>query len=132
MSLIRLLWLWTFALISLVVCICYSLLRQFNFLGSEFDTLIQWLSLISTFLAVFVALRIQEQIQVRAMLLPFILFALGFFSVPFVVIGVLMLKENLGFNISWIFGVIIAAYLLLYMRLWFYLKKKGVFNRQNP
>jgi len=128
MSLIRLLWLWTFAF---MVYLSLLLLRVSDFLGSEFDILIRWVSVINLILlGVFVGAFIsQKQIRVRAMLLPFLLFAVGFFVAPFVGIGVLMLTENLGFNIPWIFGVIIAAYLLLYVGLWFYLKKRGIFNR---
>jgi hypothetical protein len=54
---------------------------------------------------------------------------LGFLAAPFVGIGVLMLFENLGFDNPAIFGVSIAAYLFLYMGLWFWLKKKGIFKR---
>jgi hypothetical protein len=54
---------------------------------------------------------------------------LGFFAAPFVGIGVLMLFENFGFDMPVIFGVSITAYLLLYMGLWFWLRKKGIFKR---
>jgi hypothetical protein len=57
------------------------------------------------------------------------LFALGFLGAPFVGIGVLKLFENLGFDIPVVFGVSITAYLLLYMGLWFWLRKRGIFKR---
>lgn len=128
MSLIKLLWLWAFAF---MVYLSLLLLRLSNFLGSEFDILIRWVSVISLILlGVFVGAFIsQKQIRVRAVLLPSLLFALGFLVAPFVGIGVLMLFENLGFDIPAIFGVSITAYLLLYMGLCFDLKKRGIFNR---
>jgi hypothetical protein len=107
------------------------LLRLSNVLGSEFDILIPWFSAISLILfGVFVGvLIVQKQVRIRAVLLPSSLFVLGFFAAPFVGIGVLMLSENLGFDMPWIFGVSVTAYLLLYMGLWFRLKKKGIFKR---
>jgi len=107
------------------------LLRLTNFLGNDFDILIRWGSVISLILlGAFVgALISQKQIRVRTVLLPSLLFALGFLVAPFVGIGVLMFFENLGFDIPAIFGVSITAYLMLYMGLWFYLKKRGIFNR---
>jgi len=128
MNLTRLLWICTFAF---VVCLSLLLLRLSNVLGSEFDILIRWVSAISLILlGVFVgALISQKQIRVRALLLPYLLFVLGFLVAPFVGIGVLMLFENLGFDNSAIFGVSITAYLFLYMGLWFWLKKKGIFKR---
>ena len=128
MSLTKLLWTCTFAF---MVYLSLLLLRLSNVLGSEFDILIRLVSAISLILlGVFAgALISQKQIRVRAVLLPALLFALGFLVAPFVGIGVLMLFENLGFNLPAIFGVSITAYLLLYMGLWFYLKKRSIFNR---
>ena len=128
MNLTRLLWICTFVF---VVCLSLLLLRLSNVLGSEFDILIRWISAISLILlGVFVgALVSQKQIRVRALLLPYLLFVLGFLAAPFVGIGVLMLFENLGFDIPAFFGVSITAYLLLYMGLCFDLKKRGIFNR---
>jgi hypothetical protein len=40
-----------------------------------------------------------------------------------------MLFEDFGFDIPAIFGVSVTAYLFLYMGLWFWLKKKGIFKR---
>jgi uncharacterized membrane protein len=67
------------------------------------------------------------------MLIPFLLFALGFLAAPFVVVGVLMLVEN-TFSIRinpLIFGISIAVYLLLYMGLWFWLKRKDRVKFRN-
>jgi len=99
-------------------------------LGSEFDILILPVSAISLILlGVFVgALTSQKHIRVRAVLLPSLLFVLGFLAAPFVGVGVLMLSENLGFDNPVIFAVSITAYLFLYMVLWFWLRKKGVFK----
>ncbi|MGA2574099.1 MAG: winged helix-turn-helix domain-containing protein [Candidatus Methanomethylicaceae archaeon] len=110
------------------------LLRLSNVLGSEADILIQWLSVISLILlGVFVGTLIsQKQIRVRTMLVPTVLFVLGFIAAPFVGIGVLMLFEHFGFDMPAIFGVSIAVYLLLYMGLWFWLRKKGILKRLNP
>jgi hypothetical protein len=131
MNLAKLLWVCTFAF---MVYLSWLLLRLSNVIGSEFDILVQSVSAIGlVLLGVLVgALFSQKQIRVRLVLLPSLLFVLGFLAAPFVGIGVLMLFENLGFDTPAIFGVSITAYLLLYMGLWFYLKKKGIFNRQNP
>jgi hypothetical protein len=128
MNLAKLLWICTFAF---MVCLSLLLLRLSNVLGSEFDILIRWVSAISLILlGVFVGtLIVQKQIRVRALLLPSLLFALGFLAAPFVGIGVLMLFENLGFDNPVIFGVSITAYLFLYMGLWFWLKRNGIFKR---
>lgn len=131
MSLTRMLWVCTFAF---MVYLSLLLLRLPNVLGNEFDILMRLVSAISLILiGVLVGVLIsQKQIRVRAVLLPSLLFVLGFLAAPFVGIGVLMLFENLGFDIPVIFGVSITAYLFLYMGLWFWLKKKGIFKRQNP
>ena len=114
-----------------MVCLSLLLLRLSNVLGSEFDILIRWVSAISLILlGVFVgALISQKQIRVRAVLLPSLLCVLGFFAAPFVGIAVLMLFEDFGFDIPAIFGVSVTAYLFLYMGLWFWLKKKGIFKK---
>jgi hypothetical protein len=128
MNLAKLLWVCAFAF---MVCLSLLLLRLSDVLGSEFDILMRSVSAVSLiFLGVFVgALISQKQIRVRALLLPSLLFMLGFFAAPFVGIGVLMLFENLGFDNPVIFGVSITAYLFLYMGLWFWLKNKGTFKR---
>jgi hypothetical protein len=116
-----------------MVYLSLLLLRLSSVLGNEFDILMRLVSAISLILlGVLVGVLIsQKQIRVRAVLLPS-LFVLGFFAAPFVGIGVLMLFENFGFDMPVIFGVSITAYLLLYMGLWFWLKKRGIFKRQNP
>ncbi len=131
MNLTKLLWMCAFAF---MVCLSLLLLRLSNVLGSEFDILTRLVSAISLILiGVLVGVLIsQKQIRVRALLLPSLLFVLGFFAAPFVGIGVLMLFENLGFDNPAMFGVSITAYLFLYMGLWFWLKKRGIFKRQNP
>jgi hypothetical protein len=73
----------------------------------------------------------QKQVRVRAVLFSFLFFALGFLAAPFVGIGVLMLFENFGFDIPAIFGVCVAVYLLLYVVLGFWLRKKGVLKLQR-
>jgi len=83
------------------------------------------------FIGVFVS---EKHIRVRAMLIPFLLFAIGFFAAPFVGVGVLMLFEVFAFSRGAepvIFGGSVVAYLLLYMGLWFWLKKKGILNLQT-
>jgi hypothetical protein len=127
MNLAKLLWVCTFAF---MVYLSWLLLRLSNVLGSEFDILVQSVSAFSlVLLGVFVGVIFsQKQIRVRVVLLPSLLFVLGFLAAPFVGIGVLMLFENLGFDNPVIFGVSITAYLFLYMGLWFWLKKKGIFN----
>ena len=128
MNLAKLLWV---CAVAFMVYLSLLLLRLSNVLGSEFDILMRSVSAISLILlGVFVgALISQKQIRVRALLLPSLLFVLGFLAAPFVGIGVLVLFENLGFDNPVIFGVSITAYLFLYMGLWFWLKKKGIFKR---
>ena len=130
MNLTKLLWICTLAFL---ISLSLLLLRLSNVLGSEIDTLTQWFSAISLILlGVFVGtLLSQKQIQIRAQLLPTVLFAFGFFAAPFVGIGALMLFENFGYNMPAIFGVSIVVYLLLYMGLWFWLRKNGILKRQN-
>lgn len=127
MNLTKLLWACTFAFL---IFLSLLLLRLSNILGSEADISIQWVSAISLILlGVFIGTLIsQKHIQVRAILIPTALFALGFLAAPFVGIGVLMLFENFGFNMPAIFGVSLVVYLLFYMGLWFWLRKKGIFK----
>ena len=127
MNLTRLLWVCAFAFL---VSLSLLLLRLSKVLGSDADILIQWVSAISLILlGVFIGTLIsQKQIRVRTMLIPTVLFVLGFLAAPFVGIGVLMLFENFGFNMPAIFGVSLVVYLLLYMGLWFWLRKKGIFK----
>lgn len=132
MTLTKLLWVCT-CVFMIFLSLCF--LRLLNILGSEVDILIRWVSAISLILlGVFVGVFIsKKQMQVRAMLIPFLLFALGFLAAPFVVVGVLMLVEN-TFSIRinpLIFGMSIAVYLLLYMGLWFWLKRKGRVKFRN-
>jgi len=47
-------------------------------------------------------------------------------AAPFVGIAVLMLFEDFGFDIPALFGVSITVYLLFYVGLGFWFKKKGV------
>ena len=131
MNLEKLLWVCVFAF---MVYLSLLLLRLSRVLGSEFDILMQSVSAISLILlGIFVgALISQKHVRVRALLLPFLLFALGFLAAPFVGIGALMLFENLGLGNPVIFGVSITAYLFLYMGLWFWLKKKRIFTQGNP
>jgi hypothetical protein len=69
----------------------------------------------------------EKKIRVQAMLvIHLFLFALGFLVAPFVGIAVLMVIENLGFDTPAMFGVSVTVYLLLYIGLWFWLKKKGI------
>jgi hypothetical protein len=67
------------------------------------------------------------------MLIPFLLFALGFLAAPLVAAGLLILVENaLSIRLTPpIFGISITVYLLLYMGLWFWLKKKGIVRFKN-
>jgi len=107
-------------------------LRLFNVLGSEYDILIGWVSTISLILCgVFIGMLISEKkIQVRGMLVPLLLFLAGFVAAPFVGVGVLMIVNMFPLNRGIepiVFGGSITGYLLLYMGLWFWLKKRGGF-----
>jgi len=114
------------------VLILLWVLRLFNVLGSEYDILIRWVSTISLILlGVFIGVLISEKrVQVRGMI-TFLIFAAGFFAAPFVGVGILMVVTRFPFSRGIepiIFGGSITGYLLLYMILWFWLKKKGIFK----
>jgi len=118
---------------AFMVFLMLRFLRLFQVLGSEADILINWFSTVSlTLCGVFLGMFISEKrIQVRGMLLPFFLFALGFFAAPFVGVGILMLVETFTFIRGIepiIVGGSVVVFLLLYMGLWFWLKKKGIFK----
>lgn len=129
MSLTKLLLAWTCVFI---VVLCLWFFRLLNVLGSEFDILVRgFLAIALVLCGVFVGILVsQKQVRVRAVLFSFLLFALGFLAAPFVGIGVLMLFENFGFDIPAIFGVCVTVYLLLYVVLGFWLRKKGVLKLQ--
>jgi len=102
-------------------------------LGSEYDIVIRWVSTIGLILCgVFVGLLISEKrIQARWKVVPLLLFIAGFFAAPFVGVGVLMVVSMFPFSRGIepiVFGGSITGYLLLYMGLWFWLKKKGIFK----
>jgi Trk-type K+ transport system membrane component len=104
------------------------LLRLLDVLGSNTDILIQWLSAISLILGglFFGVLISEKKIQVRKMsVVQFLLFALGFLAAPLVAVGAVMLTETYASSgvIPVVAGAVVVAYLLLYMRLWFWLKK---------
>lgn len=132
MTLTKLLWACTCVFL---IFLSLRSLRMVNVLGSEVDILIQWFSAISlillgVFLGVFIS---KKPMQVRVMLIPFLLFTLGFLAAAFVVVGVLILVEN-AFSIRInpiMFGICITIYLFLYMGLWFWLKKKGKVKFRN-
>jgi hypothetical protein len=125
LSLTKLFWTWTYVFIFVL---SLWFLRLLNALGSEFDILIRWVSAISLVLCgVFAGVLIsQKRIRVRTVLFRFLLFALGFLAAPFVGIAVLMLFEDFGFDVPAIFGVSVTIYLLFYVGLGFWFRKKGV------
>ncbi len=108
-------------------------LRLFNVLGSEYNLLIGWVTTISLILlGVFIGTLISEKkIRVRGIIAFLLIFSAGFLAAPFVGVGVLMVVSM--FPVSRgiepiVFGGSITGYLLLYMGLWFWLKKKGIFK----
>lgn len=110
-----------------------SFLRLFNILGNEYDLLIRWVSATSLLLCgVLIGMLISEKkIQVRGMLASLLLFLAGFLAAPFVGVGVLMVVSIFPFSrgiepIAFVGSVM--GYLLLYMGLWFWLKKRGIFK----
>jgi len=105
-------------------------LRLFHVLGSEADILIGWVSTISLILCgVFIGIFISEKkIEVRGMLVSLLLFVAGFFAAPFVGVGVLMVVSMFPFSRGIepiVFGGSITGYLLLYLGLIYWLRKKG-------
>lgn len=108
-------------------------LKLLNVLGSEFDIVISWVSTISLIsCGVFIGMLISEKrIQIRGIFIPFLLFVGGFFVASFFGVGMLLLAETFGFSRG-IQPVVlwrsIIGYLLLYMGLWFWLKKREVFK----
>lgn len=108
-------------------------LRFFKILGSEYDILIRWVSTAGlVILGIFIGILVSEKkIQIRSRITFTILFAAGFFAAPLVATGILMFASNFSFSKGFeplIFGGSIIGYLLLYMLLWFMLKKRGVFK----
>lgn len=102
-------------------------------LGSEFDIVISWVSTISLIsCGVFIGMLISEKrIQIRGIFIPFLLFVGGFFVAPFFGVGMLLLAETFGFSRGIqpvVLGRSIISYLLLYMGLWFWLKKREIFK----
>ena len=115
------------------VLILLWVFRLFNVLGSEYDILIRWVSTIGLILlGVFIGVFISEKrVQVRGMMAFLVIFVAGFFAAPFVGVGILMVVTRFPFSRGIepiIFGGSITGYLLLYMLLWFWLKKKGIFK----
>src|SRR3989304_5115820 len=131
MSLRKALWASMCAFVTLVLL---QILRTLNLLASEYDILISWISTISLILiGVFIGVLISEKrIQVRWRMIIFLLvFAAGFFAAPLVGVGILMVADKFPFSRGIegiIFGGSITIYLLLYMLLWFWLKKKNIFK----
>jgi hypothetical protein len=116
---------------ALWVLILLWFLRQFNFLGSEYDILINWVSAIGLILlGVFIGILISEKkIQIRPTITFLIIFTAGFLAAPFVAVGILMFVTNFQSSRGiepLIFGGSVTGYLLLYMLFWFWLKKKGI------
>jgi hypothetical protein len=106
-------------------------LRLFNTLGKEYDVLISWISAASLILlGVFVGVLISEKkVQVRSSLPLILVFTAGFLAAPFVAVGVLMIATWFPFSRGSepiIYGGSITGYLLLYMLLWFWVKKKDI------
>jgi len=131
MSLTKSLW----ASVSVfVVSLLLLGLRLPNVIGSEFDIAISWVSAISLILCgVFIGMLISEKkIQVRGTFIPFLLFVGGFFVAPFFGVGMVILADTFGFRggiqSSIVLGGSITGYLLLYMVLWFWLKKREIFK----
>ena len=130
MSLRRALWV---SVCAFGVFMLLWFLRVLNVLGSEYDILIRWVSTISLILlGVFIGVLISEKnVQVRGIMAFLFIFAVGFLAAPFVGVGILMVVTSFPFSRGIkpiVFGGSITGYLLLYMLLWFWLKKKGVFK----
>ena len=65
----------------------------------------------------------------RGNVIPFLLFIGGFFVAPFFGVGMLYLADTFNFSRGIqpvVVGGSITGYLLLYMELWFWLKKKEI------
>jgi len=132
MSLIKSLY--VFVIGFTVFLFSFWFLRLFNVLGSEYEIMMRWVSTIGLILCgVFIGLLVSEKrIQARWKFVPLLLlFIAGFFAAPFVGVGVLMLLNVFSFSRGiepMIFGGSVVTYLLLYMRLFFWLKKKDIFK----
>jgi hypothetical protein len=128
MNLTKALWASASALWLLIIL---WFLRLLNILGSEYDILINWISAISLILlGIFIGTLISEKkIQIRPTIPFLITFTAGFFAAPLVAAAILMLATNLNLSRGiepLIFGGTTTGYLLLYMLLWFWLKKKRI------
>jgi len=126
--------LYVFVIGFTVFLFSFWFLRLFNVLGSEYEIMIRWVSTIGLILCgVFIGFLVSEKrIQARWKFVPLLLlFISGFFAAPFVGVGVLMVVSMFSFSRGiepMIFGGSITGYLLLYMGLWFWLKKKDIFK----
>ena len=127
MSLRRALWVSAGAF---VVFLLLWFLRLFHVLGSEADILIRWVSTVSLILCgVLIGLLISEKkVQVKGMLASLILVTVGFFSAPFVGIAVLVTFPFSRGNETIVFGGSIVVFLLLYIGLLLWLRKRGWFR----
>jgi len=104
-----------------------------NIVGSEYEILVRLVSTIGLiFCSVLIGILVSEKkIRIRGMLIPLLLFIGGFLSAPLVAIGTLMILSAFSFGKGiepLIFGGSVMVYLSLYMGLWFWLKKKGIFE----
>jgi len=127
MSLRKAVWLSACALTVFIL----AFLRLLNILGSEYDLLIRWVSAISLLLiGILIGMSISEKkIQVRGMLASLLLFLAGFCAAPFVGVGVFMVASMFHFSRGiepLLLGGGTMGYLVLYMVLWYWLKKKGI------
>ena len=119
------------SVLALWVSILLWLLRLLNILGNEYDTLINWVSAIDLILlGIFIGTLISEKkIQIRPIIPFLIIFTAGFLAAPFVAVGILYITTTLSLSRGiepLIYGASVTGYLLLYMLLWFWLKKKGI------
>ena len=130
MNLVKSLWV---SVSVFVVSLLLLVLRLPNVIGSEFDIVISWVSTVSLVLCgAFIGMLISEKrIQVRGTFIPFLLFVGGFFVAPFFGVGMLLLADTFNFSGGIqpvVLGGSITGYLLLYMGLWFWLKKREIFK----
>jgi len=125
--------LWAFVCVG-TVFLSLWFLRFFNVLGSEFDILVRWTSIVGFVLfGVAVGIAISKKvIRVRGMLAAIFLVTVGFIFTPFiaglswcVVVDTFPFAMKIKLIIVWVLTV---GYLGGYMGFLFWLKKKGIFK----
>nr|MDO8099974.1 hypothetical protein [Candidatus Njordarchaeota archaeon] len=119
---------------AFTVSVSLHLLRLFNVIGSEYDILVNFFSVITLILTtVFVGVLLSAQTHVRGSLILLGLLAVGFICTPLVVglsatlVNTFPLAMEVKLVIAWVLAV---GYLVGYMAFLYWLNKKRGFVKR--